>query len=148
MATYRVKVGEKILQAEVEDINSHPVIVRVGDERFEVWVQEEEGPPGYRPAAVAPPPAPVLTIPDPHAIAAQPAHRPMGGRTIRAPMPGQIKQVSVTPGAHVTRGDLLCLLEAMKMNNQIRAPHDGLIAEVYASVGAQVNYGDPLLRYE
>ena len=155
MAKYRVKVGERILEAEVEDINAHPVVVRVGDERFEVWVQEEEGPaveqrpaPIGAPAAVAPPPVPVFTIPDPHAVAAQPAHRPTGGKTVRAPMPGQIKQVSVTPGTRVARGDLFCLLEAMKMNNQIRAPHDGVIAEVHARVGAQVNYGDPLLRYE
>jgi biotin carboxyl carrier protein len=81
-------------------------------------------------------------------VAAQPGHRPGGGKTVRAPMPGQIRAVPVSPGSQVARGELLCVLEAMKMNNQIRAPHGGVIAEVHVNPGAQVNYGDPLMRYE
>jgi len=48
----------------------------------------------------------------------------------------------------VERGELICVLEAMKMNNQIRAPQPGTIAEIQTEVGAQVNYGDPLIRFE
>jgi glutaconyl-CoA decarboxylase len=71
-----------------------------------------------------------------------------GGRTVRAPMPGQIIKVKVSEGDQVKRGDLLCVLEAMKMNNQIRAPHDGTIAQVVVSESTQVNYGDPLIVFE
>jgi biotin carboxyl carrier protein len=155
VAKYRVKVGERILEVEIEDISAHPVTVHVGDQTFEVWVQEEEGPRIEQMAAaidapaVTPPPAgPAHTIPDPLAVAAQPGHRPGGGKTVRAPMPGQIRAVPVSPGTEVARGELLCVLEAMKMNNRIRAPLDGVIAEVHVSPGAQVNYGDPLMRYE
>ena len=63
-------------------------------------------------------------------------------------MPGQIRTVPVSPGSQVARGELLCVLEAMKMNNQIRAPRDGIIAQVHVDPGAQVNYGDPLMSYE
>jgi biotin carboxyl carrier protein len=155
MAKYRVKVGEQILEVEIEDITAHPVIARVGDETFEVWVQEEEGPaveqrpaPPGAPAAALLPSAPPLMVPDPHAIAAQPGRQPGGGKSIRAPMPGHIKRVYVVAGDPVARGDLLCVLEAMKMNNQIRAPRAGVIAEVAVRAGDQVNYGDPLMRYE
>jgi biotin carboxyl carrier protein len=150
MAKYRVKVGERMLEVEIEDVTAHPVIARVGDETFEVWVQEEEGPAvEQRPAPPgAPAGAPALSVPDPHAVAAQPGRQPAGGKSVRAPMPGHIKQVHVTAGARVARGDLLCVLEAMKMNNQIRAPRDGVIAEVNVREGVQVNYGDPLMRYE
>lgn len=149
MAKYQVRVGEQILQVEVEDVTTHPVVVRVGDETFEVWVQEEEGPAGEpAPSTATSPSMPVHTIPDPHAVAAQPGHWPGGGKSLRAPMPGQIKQIRVAAGAQVTRGDLLCILEAMKMNNQIRAPRDGVIAEICVDAGARVNYGDPLMRYE
>jgi glutaconyl-CoA decarboxylase len=155
MAKYRVRIGERILEVEIEDISAHPVTVRVGDQTFEVWVQEEEGPRIEQmaaaitaPAATPPPTGPGHTIPDPLAVAAQPGHRPGGGKTVRAPMPGQIRAVPVSPGSQVARGELLCVLEAMKMNNQIRAPHGGVIAEVHVNPGAQVNYGDPLMRYE
>ena len=67
---------------------------------------------------------------------------------VRAPMPGQILQVSVAAGDAVERGDLLCVLEAMKMNNQIRATRKGVVAEILAGIGLQVNYGDPLVRFE
>lgn len=155
MAKYRVKVGEKLLEVEIEDVTAHPVIARVGDETFEVWVQEEEGPavepqpaPLAAPAGAPRPAPPAPTVPDPHAVAAQPGRQPTGGKSVRAPMPGHIKQVNVAAGARVARGDLLCVLEAMKMNNQIRAPRDGVIAEVTVREGVQVNYGDPLMRYE
>jgi len=67
---------------------------------------------------------------------------------VRAPMPGVIMEVSVSPGAGVQRGDQLFVLEAMKMKNPIRSPREGVVAEVFVHEGQNVNYDDLLLRYQ
>ena len=73
-----------------------------------------------------------------------------GGRTDRvtAPMPGVVLEVRVAPGATVTRGQALLVLEAMKMKNELKAPRDGVVAEIFVAAGAQVRYGEALLRFE
>lgn len=70
------------------------------------------------------------------------------GGELRAPMPGTILSVHVQPGEAVTRGQQLCVLEAMKMKNPIRAPHDGVVAEVSVQAGQSVQFHDLLLRFE
>ena len=60
-------------------------------------------------------------------------------------MPGTIIEVTVQLGESVTRGQVLCILEAMKMENEIVAPHDGTIAAVSVTKGASVNAGDPMI---
>ena len=87
-------------------------------------------------AAPAPAPAP----------AAPAAAAPVaGGQKVNAPMPGTILEVRVTEGATVKKGDILLILEAMKMENEIMAPCDGTIKQVVAAKGASVNSGDPLI---
>ena len=68
-----------------------------------------------------------------------------GGQKVNAPMPGTILEVRVTEGATVKKGDILLILEAMKMENEIMAPCDGTIKQVVAAKGASVNSGDPLI---
>ena len=58
-----------------------------------------------------------------------------------APMPGVVKQIYVTVGARVAKGDLLLVLEAMKTETPIRAPHAGSVTEIRATVGMQVAAG-------
>ena len=60
-------------------------------------------------------------------------------------MPGNITDVKVAAGQSVKRGDVLLILEAMKMENEIMAPRDGVVASVNVSKGATVNTGDLLL---
>lgn len=153
MSKYRVKVGSEIVEVVVQDANAHPVIASIGDQQFEIWIQEEEGPQTSTAGAqtgtsgryAAPP---IQQTPDPLAVAAQPRRMVASGKTVRAPMPGLISKILVSPGAQVQRGDILCVLEAMKMNNQIRAPQDGTIASLQTEAGTQVNYGDPLVVFE
>ena len=61
-----------------------------------------------------------------------------GAVAVKAPMPGTILKVNVAPGQAVKRGDVLCVLEAMKMENDISAPQDGTIASVNVQKGASV----------
>ena len=90
--------------------------------------------------------APAAQAPAQQAPAAQaPAAAPLAaGESIAAPMPGVILSVNVNQGQNVKSGQILCILEAMKMENEIVAPRDGVIAQVVTSKGANVDTGAPL----
>ncbi len=114
-------------------------------------VEVEELSSSASPAPVAAPaaaPAPVAApapAPAPAAPAAAPAPVPAGGQTVTAPMPGNILKVNVTAGQAVKAGQVLCVLEAMKMENEIMAPCDGKVAQVLVSKGATVDTDAPLV---
>ena len=77
---------------------------------------------------------------------ARPVAAPVaGGEKINSPMPGTILDVRVSAGQSVKKGQVLCILEAMKMENEIISPRDGAVAQVVANKGASVNAGDPLM---
>ncbi|WMJ76703.1 MULTISPECIES: biotin/lipoyl-containing protein [unclassified Sedimentibacter] len=67
------------------------------------------------------------------------------GETISAPMPGTILDVKVSEGQSVKSGDILFILEAMKMENEIVSPKDGVINKIYISKSATVSTGDSLV---
>lgn len=73
------------------------------------------------------------------------APAPSGGGDVNAPMPGTIFEVKANVGQQVKKGDVLLILEAMKMENEIMAPHDGVVSHIHVSKGASVSSGDPLV---
>ena len=93
-------------------------------------------------APVAPAAAPVAPVVAPAAAPAAPAG---AGKAVDAPMPGTILKVNVSNGQAVKAGDVLCVLEAMKMENDITAPNDGTVIQVLVSKGAKVDTGAPLV---
>ena len=111
--------------------------VNVNGTAYEVTVEGIQGgaaAPVSAPApAAAPAPAPA---PAPAAAGA--------GEPVNAPMPGTILDVKVSAGQAVKSGDVLMILEAMKMENEIMAPKDGTVTSVSASKGASVQSGDVL----
>ena len=111
-------------------------------------VDVEELAAGQTPAPVAAAPvAAPKAAPAPAAAPAAPkaAAAPAGAEAVKSPMPGTINAVNVTAGQAVKKGDILCILEAMKMENEIMASRDGVVASVNVTKGATVASGDVLL---
>lgn len=98
-------------------------------------------------------PAPVQSVAAAPAAPASPTAAPAPaapvnlatGETIAAPMPGNILRVDVKQGDTVKEGQILVILEAMKMENEIVSPKDGTVAQVVTSKGAVVDTGSPLI---
>ncbi len=101
--------------------------VTVNGTAYEIELEELTGAAPAAPAA-APAPAPA-------------AAAPAGGEQVTSPMPGTILDVKVSQGAAVKKGDVLMILEAMKMENEIMCPCDGKVASIHASKGAAVESG-------
>ena len=100
----------------------------------------------YAPAAPAPVAAPVAAAPVAAAPAAAAAPAVIAaGEQVKAPMPGNILQIKVSKGQSVKEGDVLIILEAMKMENEIVATKSGTVADILVSKGSVVETGSPLV---
>lgn len=119
--------------------------INVNGTSYNVEVEELGGfsaPMAAAPVAPAAAPAPVAPAAAPAPVAA--AAPVADGTQVKAPMPGNILEVKVNVGDTVAEGDVLMMLEAMKMENEILAPVAGKVASVQVAKGASVNSGDVL----
>ena len=112
--------------------------VTVNGSTYSVEVEEVGGAVSVAPAVAA---APVAAAP------AAPAAAPVaaGSTTVDAPMPGKVLSINVKKGDKVAAGDVLLILEAMKMQNEIMAPSDGVVSDIRVSAGATVATGDVMI---
>ena len=122
MKKYNITVNGKTYEVEVEELGGVAAPARP-----QVAAPAPKTAPQAAPAPAAPKAAPVA-----------------GGDTVTAPMPGKILRVLKSEGASVKAGDVVMILEAMKMENEITAPCDGTVKQVAAREGATVNPGDLL----
>jgi len=129
MKKYNITVNGKTYEVEVEEINGGG---------------QTQSAPAPKPQA-APTPSPAKK-PQP-SQPAQPAPS-AGAGDVTAPMPGTVLEVKVEEGQSVKAGDVVLILEAMKMENEITADTDGKVTKIYAPKGSSVNTGDPLVGLE
>ena len=118
--------------------------ITVNGNVYDVTVEEGTG--SAAPAAApkaAPAAAPKAAPAAPKAAAPAGA---AGSVTVAAPMPGKILGVKANPGQAVKKGDVIVILEAMKMENEIVAPQDGTIASINVATGDSVEAGATLAR--
>ena len=108
--------------------------VTVNGVAYDVTVEEIDA--GAAPVATPAPVAAPVATPAPKAAPAPSGNA--GATAIKAPMPGTVVKINVKAGDAVKKGDVLCVLEAMKMENDIMAPADGVVASVETSQGASV----------
>ena len=111
--------------------------VTVNGKTYEVIVEETGSSSSYTPAYTAP----VAAAAAPATPKAAPAAS-VGVSKVVAPMPGTILEMKVSLGQAVKKGDVICVLEAMKMENDIPAPCDGIVASVNVQKGATVAAND------
>lgn len=135
MKTYRVTVNGVAYDVVVEELNAGAAPISAAPAPAAPAPVAHTAP--AAPAAPSPAPAPAPTAQAAPAAPA-PAAAPAGATVIKAPMPGTIIKVNAKPGDAVKRGDVLCVLEAMKMENDIMAPDDGTVATVAVSAGQTV----------
>ncbi len=119
--------------------------ITVNGNTYDVIVEETDASgivssPAAAPVA-APAPAAAPAAPKPAAPKAAPQGA-AGANKVTAPMPGTILNIKVSVGQSVKKGDVICVLEAMKMENDIPAPCDGVIASINVQKGANVNAND------
>jgi len=113
--------------------------ITVNGTAYDVAVEElGAGAVAAAPAAAAPVAAAPVAAPTPVASGAA------GSITVASPMPGKILAIKANAGQAVKRGEVVMILEAMKMENEITAPEDGTIASINVAVGDSVESGDTL----
>ena len=142
---YKITVNNQVYEVEVENINTRPVIAHVDGERFEVMPENAGQAETRKDAnekterkAFNPNPAPVRsTSPNPA----------LSGNILTAPLPGTIIEVFVKPGEKVETGQVLVIIEAMKMKNSIRSVYSGMVSEVLVSAGQSVAHKQALVKF-
>lgn len=138
---YKLTVKEHTYEVDIEKINARPVVAWVDGQRFEIMperrsqiqVKEEAG------SKVASKPAGTSPLP---------AANPLGGgNSLTAPLPGTVVEMFVKPGEKVESGQVVLIIEAMKMKNSIRSTRGGTVGKVLANVGQSVAHKQALIEF-
>lgn len=143
---YVATINGKKYEVEVEKLEAYKSLDRNGVAAPAAPVLPASAP-VQRPAAPAPAPVAAAPAPAP-APAAAPAPKaaaPAGATTVEAPMPGKILNIKVSEGQSVKFGEVVVIMEAMKMETEIVAPADGTVSKILVKAGDSVDTGAALV---
>ena len=142
---YKITVNNKSYEVEIEDINKRPVVAFVDGDRFEVMPENADQAETKKEAVrktesktFNPNPAPAA-VPSPNLA--------LSGNTQTAPLPGTVIEVFVKAGDKVEAGQVILVIEAMKMKNSIRSVYSGTVGEVFVSTGQSVAHKQALIKF-
>ena len=149
MNTYKYKVKGVDYEVEIAEVEGNIAKVNVNGIPFELELQKPinaaKHPTMTRPKVEAPKPAAPTPAPAAAAAPAQPA-APVGvGSPVKAPLPGTVTEIKVQVGQQVNVGDVVLVLEAMKMQNNIEAEYAGTVTSITVKQGETVMEGSVLL---
>ena len=134
MSVYQVNINGKTYTVEIPNLHERPVRAIVDGEVVSVDVPAPN-------AGAASGFVPMMS-----SSAGMSSPTPTGEPgEVRAPLPGTVVEINVAQGDNVTKGQVLCVLEAMKMNNPIQATHGGTVRRIMISLGQQVQHDAPLM---
>lgn len=135
----KLKVNNQTYDVEIENINARPIVVTVDGYRFEVMPEEEKP----------------VEVEEEAKKEGKPAHVPVvsavpsmnGNHILTAPLPGTVIEIFVKAGEKVEAGQVVLIIEAMKMKNSIRSIYGGMVEEVFVSQGQSVAHKQGLMKF-
>lgn len=145
MTKQKLIVNNRTYEVEIVDINARPVVVYVNGQRFEIMPGEQDQAETRKEAREKTESPPFEPTPAP-AVSPSP-HSAVNGNTLTAPLPGTVVNIFVKPGDKVEAGQVVLVIEAMKMKNSIRSLFSGTIREVLVSEGQSVAHKQALIKF-
>ena len=149
MKSYQYKVQGVDYEVEIEEVEGNIAKVNVNGIPFEVELQKPinaaKHPQLSKPKVEAPKPVAAAPVAAPATAPAQPAAPAGAGNAIKAPLPGTIIDIKVAQGQQVAVGDVVLVLEAMKMQNNIEAEFSGTVTSITVKPGDTVMEGAVLM---
>jgi biotin carboxyl carrier protein len=133
---YNIKIGDKSFEVTIDDINKRPIVAHVNGQ--EILVSPELKTSANEPTIDQP-----YTLKQPIATDSR-----MQSNTLIAPLPGTVIEVFVKPGDEIETGQVVLIIEAMKMKNSIRSTKDGLVSKVLVSAGQTVAHKQALVEFQ
>jgi biotin carboxyl carrier protein len=137
---YKVIVRGKQFTVELTDLHTQPIVALVEGEPVEVWLENQYAnePVGLHAKPQQKAPSSGLSISN---------ATEKRSKTMIAPIPGVVISIAVHEGDEVATGQVICVLEAMKMKNAIRSHRNGVIASVRVTLGQSVQHHDVLVEF-
>ena len=144
MSSYRLKIGETEYEAEVKSITPEQAKIVVNGTEYVIDLVSIGRPVIEQSRTVAAARVPVPT----ESNTPRPSKPSLAGTagSVRSPMPGLVLRIDVKEGEQVRAGQILVVMEAMKMENTILAPHNGTVRKVLVAEGTSVSEGDVLVE--
>ena len=138
MKKYVLKITDKVYNVDV-DVNEDVADVSVNGNKYNVLIE----------SVVDDNNTPIIKKATAEQLKSEPVVETKSSsgakEMITSPLPGNVLKIEVEPNAQVKRGDILIIIEAMKMENNILAPHDGIVEKVFVKAGDVVMLGDELI---
>lgn len=148
MKEYKYKINGMKFTVNVGKMHDHHVNVEVNGTPYTVEVDENIAPVIAKKAPEIKTAAPAPRTETGEKIIAKPQSAAQGAAAVKSPLPGTIMSITVKEGDTVNAGDTVCVLEAMKMENDVHTQHGGTVKKILVSVGDAVLEGNDLIIIE